>query len=140
MYKFYKTLTYEKAIDHKQKDFSEDNPYSFRRWYYEDIQDRNILLITIGDSWTWGDHLGCIDWEKASDDPIRLTQIFGRKLADKMSADWVNIAKPGCSNYWMLEQLGAIENYLDDYKEVHVVITLTEDLREATYNLSLIHI
>jgi hypothetical protein len=51
-----------------------------------------------------------------------------------MGASWVNIAKPGCSNYWMLEQLGAIEPYLYNYKEVHVVITLTEDLREATYN------
>jgi len=134
MYKFYKSLTAEKALDHKQKDYDPNNPYTYRQWYYEDIQDRDTLLITIGDSWTWGDHLGCIDWEKASDDPVRLTQIFGRKLADKMSADWVNIAKPGCSNYWMIEQLGAIEQYLYTYKEVHVVITLTEDLREATYN------
>jgi hypothetical protein len=134
MFKFYKKLDFESSIDHKHKDWSSDNLYSYRQWYSEDIEDREVLLITIGDSWTWGDHLGCIDWEKASDDPIRLTQVFGRRLADKMDADWVNLARPGCSNYWMIEQLGAIEQYLYTYKEVHVVITLTEDLREATYN------
>jgi hypothetical protein len=134
MYKFYQSLTDEQSMDHRQKDYDPSNPYTYRRWYHEDIQSNDKLLITIGDSWTWGDHLGCIDWEQASDDPVRLTQIFGRKLADKMGASWVNIAKPGCSNYWMIEQLGAIEPYLYNYKEVHVVITLTEDLREATYN------
>ena len=134
MYKFFKTLTYEQALDHKQRNYSPDDPYSYRLWYHEDIQDRNTLLITIGDSWTWGDHLGCIDWEHSCDDPMRLTQIYGCKLADMMSADWVNIAKPGCSNYWMLEQLQALQQFLPEYKNVHIVITLTEDLREATYN------
>jgi len=136
MYKFYKTLTEEDAIDHKQSNYDPANPYTYRRWYHEDIQDKDTLLITVGDSWTWGDHLGCIDWDKASDDPVRLTQIYGRKLADHMGADWVNIARPGCSNYWMLEKLEAIQPFLYQYKSVHIVITLTEDLREARYNRS----
>jgi hypothetical protein len=108
---------------------------AYRTWYSEDIQNRDTLLITVGDSWTWGDHLGAIDWNKCFDDPVRLEQIFGRKLADMLSADWVNLAEPGCSNYWMIEQLQDIVPLLKThtYKRAIVVITLTEDLREATY-------
>jgi hypothetical protein len=138
MYKFYTDLTFEAATDHKQQNWSVDNPYSFRQWYHEDIQDRDTLLITVGDSWTWGDHLGRIDWETATDDPVRLTQIYGRLLANSLDADWVNLARPGCSNYWMLEQLQNVHAHLlrvkDSYKKIHVIVTLTEDLREATYS------
>lgn len=108
---------------------------TFRQWYSEDIQNRDILIITVGDSWTWGDHLGNIDWDKASDDPVRLQQVFGRLLADKLDADWVNLARPGCSNYWMLEKLQDIHPFIQQaqYKHIYVVVTLTEDLREAQY-------
>lgn len=137
MYKFYKELTEESCIDHKIDKWSISDPYTYRQWYYEDIKNKDTLLITVGDSWTWGDHLGTIDWDKATDDPIRLTQIFGRKLSESLNADWVNIASPGCSNYWMLEQLYNIESHLlrvkNQYKNIHLIITLTEDLRESTY-------
>jgi hypothetical protein len=111
--------------------------YNFRTWYYEEINNKDRLVITVGDSWTWGDHLGNIDWDKAIDDPIRLKQVFGKLLADKLNADWVNIAMPGCSNYWMLGQLELIEQHLhrvkDQYKQIDIVVTLTEDLRETTH-------
>ena len=137
MYKFYQELAFEDSIDHRREKWDASDPYSFRQWYSEDIQNKDTLLVTVGDSWTWGDHLGTIDWDKSVDDPIRLTQVFGRKLADKMDADWVNLAKPGCSNYWMLEKLQDVAHHFhrvkNDYKRIHLVITLTEDLREATY-------
>jgi hypothetical protein len=138
MYKFYTDLTFEAATDHRQDNWSIDNPYSYRQWYSEDIQDKDTLLITVGDSWTWGDHLGRIDWKTSTDDPIRLTQIYGRLLANSLNSDWVNLARPGCSNYWMLEQLQNIHAHLlrvkDNYKKIYVVVALTEDLREATYS------
>jgi len=135
MYKFYTELDFNSSIDNRHKDWSPDNPYSYRCWYTEDIAGKDTLLLTVGDSWTWGDHLGSIDWDKSSDDPVRLTQIFGRLLADRLDADWVNLARPGCSNYWMLEQLMDIQPHLanNQYKRVVAVVTLTEDLREATY-------
>jgi hypothetical protein len=137
MFKFYNNLTFEDSIDHALTGWSPDNIYSFRQWYTEDIQEKDTLLVTVGDSWTWGDHLGSIDWDKNNDDPVRLQQIFGRKLADKLLADWVNLARPGCSNYWMLEQLEDVEQHFhrvkDQYKKIIVVVTLTEDLREANY-------
>ena len=137
MFKFYNTLTFDESLDHTHSDWSIDNPYSYRQWYEEDIQGKDRLLIQIGDSWTWGDHLGCIDWDKASNDPCRMEQIVGRQLSRLLDLDWVNIAKPGCSNYWMLEQLQNIEMSLmqaqHQYKKVRVVISLTEDLRESKY-------
>ena len=136
MFKFYNTLTFDESLDHKHSDWSPDNIYSYRQWYEEDIQGKDTLLVMIGDSWTWGDHLGTIDWDNASNDPCRMEEIAGRKLANLLNADWVNLARPGCSNYWMLEKLYDIQPFLEqnNYKKIHVVITLTEDLRESTYS------
>jgi hypothetical protein len=135
MFKFFSTLSFEDSIDHKQLDYNVDDMRTYRQWYTEDIQNRDTLVITVGDSWTWGDHLGNIDWNVASDDPVRLTQIFGRKLADKLATDWINLARPGCSNYWMLEKLQDIQPFIQQaqYKKIYVIVTLTEDLREAQY-------
>jgi len=135
MFKFYHTLSFEESIDHRHTDWSQDNVYSYRQWYEEDIQGRDTLLIMVGDSWTWGDHLGTIDWDKASNDPCRQEQIAGRHLSNMLDADWVNLARPGCSNYWMLEKLQDLQPFIQQacYKKIHVVVTLTEDLREAEY-------
>ena len=137
MYKFYSDLTFEQTIDHRHTDWSPDNIYSYRQWYEEDINGKDTLLVMIGDSWTWGDHLGSIDWDKSSNDPCRQEQIAGRRLSLLLNSDWVNIAKPGCSNYWMLEQLYDIKQHLinahSNYKKIYVVVNLTEDLREAKY-------
>jgi hypothetical protein len=138
MFKFYQELSFEESIDHRQPDWSPDNYHSYRQWYEEDIRGQDILVVTVGDSWTWGDHLGNIDWEKNTNDPVRLQQIYGRLLSKKLNADWVNLARPGCSNYWMLEKLQDIrpclERARDQYKQIHVIVTLTEDLRESTYS------
>jgi len=132
---YLKFLTNKKSSDVViSSQYNPDNPTSYRSWYTEDIQGRDTLLLTVGDSWTWGDHLGNIDWDQCFDDPIRLKQIFGRHLADMLDADWANLAEPGCSNYWMIEQLQDMEPLLaaHQYQRVVVVVTLTEDLREAT--------
>ena len=135
MFKFYHTLSFEESIDHRHTDWSPDNIHSYRQWYEEDIQGRDTLLIMVGDSWTWGDHLGTIDWDKSSNDPCRQEQIAGRHLSRLLDADWVNLARPGCSNYWMLEKLQDLQPFIQqaDYKKIYVVVTLTEDLREAEY-------
>ena len=134
-FKFYSGLTFEDSIDHRQPDWTPNNVYTYRQWYEEDIQGRDTLLIMVGDSWTWGDHLGCIDWNVASNDPVRQQQIAGRHLSNLLEADWVNLARPGCSNYWMLEKLQDLHPYIQqaNYKKIHVVVNLTEDLREAEY-------
>ena len=135
MFKFYNTLSFDQSIDHKHIDWSPENIYSYRCWYEEDIQEKDTLLIQVGDSWTWGDHLGTIDWDKSSNDPCRMEQIVGRQLSRLLDSDWVNLARPGCSNYWMLEKLQDLRPFIEqsNYKKIYVVVTLTEDLREAQY-------
>lgn len=135
MYKFYNTLTFEDSLDHKISGWSQDNVYSYRCWYEEDIQNKDTLLIQVGDSWTWGDHLGTIDWDKSTNDPCRMQEIVGRKLSNLLDSDWVNLASPGCSNYWMLEKLQDMQDFIknSNYKKIYVVVSLTEDLRESEY-------
>lgn len=112
-----------------------DSQYNYRTWYHEEIEFREQLVITVGDSWTWGDHLGSIDWNQSIDDPDRLKQVFGKLTATMLNADWVNLAMPGCSNYWMLNKLNLLKNDLHrlkhQYRRIDIVITLTEDFREA---------
>lgn len=107
-----------------------------RRWYHEENNGSNNLLITIGDSWTWGDHLGSINWETVYDDPIRLESVYGKKLSKQLDTDWVLIANPGCSNYWMLSKLRLISSQIKElknkYKNIYIIVTLTEDLRECS--------
>lgn len=108
-----------------------------RHWYHEDYSNNKNLLITIGDSWSWGDHLGAIDWNNTFDDPIRLQSVYGKKLSQMLHADWVLIANPGCSNYWMLNKLKQYSKQIVElkskYDRIYVVVVLTEDLRECSY-------
>lgn len=137
MFKFHTELTYDVSLDFCSPGWSSDNPYSFRQWYNEDITGKPNLLIVVGDSWSWGDHLGEIDWKTKFDDPVRLTQNYGRKLSDSLNADWVGLTKPGASNYWMWrrlkEVLPEIHRVREQYRRIFIVVTLTEDLRETWY-------
>lgn len=66
----------------------------------EKLSDHNILkgsdtlLVTLGDSWTWGNNL-----------ENRNEESYGKLLSTALNADWVNIAKCGCSNFWILDKL-----------------------------------
>lgn len=106
-------------------------------WLHQEYNSKDTLLITIGDSWTWGDHLGNINWTTIYDDPIRLKTIYGKKLSEKLNSDWILLAKPGCSNYWMLEKLKLffyqIKELKSKYRRVIVTVVLTEDFREFEY-------
>jgi len=102
--------------------------YTFKDWnlYEEKIQNKNKLLIVIGDSWTWGDSL-----EKNK----RCEQFYTNKLAEKINADWLCISWPGIDNEWMLENLLKIEdliknNFYSKYKNVFVHVCFTELYRE----------
>ena len=58
-------------------------------------QNRKTLVVTIGESWTWGDSLGKTQHKIFDDKEFRLANVYGRRLADTLQADFLNIAKPG---------------------------------------------
>ena len=104
------------------------SPYIQNRdWFHEHIQHRDDLLITVGDSWTWGDSLG--------NDTHRLANIYGRHLSDKLGVDWVNIGVCGTDNMnILLKAHKFIQGITHPYKSIQVVITLTELARELRGN------
>lgn len=106
-----------------------DNPYSYRN------NGSDTVLITVGDSWTYGDSLGKTKVRNGIDDTeFRLTWVYGNQLSQKLRTNWINLALPGGSNEWMLNSL---ETLLPTVKEENVicVITLTESGRHEELQL-----
>jgi len=103
-------------------------------WYYEKFQNSNRLIVTTGDSWTWGDSLGNANASEGIDDfEYRTTHIYGSLLAEKLQCDLINVAECGVSNIIIHDRLCSIlPNLVTKYKNIDVVITLTEMCREIT--------
>lgn len=55
-------------------------------------QNSNNLLITIGDSWTWGDSLGDLSIRYRSD------HIYGKYISEHLGSDWLNYGYCGSGN------------------------------------------
>jgi hypothetical protein len=92
--------------------------------YHSDIKQKDILVITAGDSWTWGDSL---------DRDLRLQQIYGHKIRQTLQADWINIGLCGWSNSWILDHAIFATKKLEQnsYKKIYLVVTLTESGRDV---------
>jgi lysophospholipase L1-like esterase len=107
-----------------------DNPYSYVK------NTGPGLLITVGDSWTYGDSLGRTRVRDGIDDTeYRLTTVYGSVLAGLLgNYSWANLALPGGSNEWMLDSLEELLPYADHVNTV-CVITLTESGRHEELSL-----
>lgn len=107
--------------------------------YLEFFDNRPNLVICYGDSWTWGDSLVKNITGSIIDQPeIRLNNIYGRRLADLLNADFVNCAIPGIYNYWIIDRLNILLNHdLDKlrqkYDKIYIVVTLTEIGRDFVF-------
>jgi len=94
--------------------------------YYYKSRNSNRLLITVGDSWTYGDSLGKTRIRNGIDDTeYRLDHAYGNLLTEKLDTDWMNLALPGGSNYCMLNWLGQLLDRRHNQTTV-CIITLTE--------------
>lgn len=85
----------------------------------------NQLLITIGESWTWGNFLG----------DNRLNDVWGARLANRMQTNWLNIARCGSSNMWIAYQLSHLYTWLDcgnewPFDSTSIIACWTETGRE----------
>ena len=101
----------------------------------EHCTGKEKLLLTTGDSWTFGDSLNNKDKDylkTPAGTDYRKKHLWGRHLADNLGYDWVNLAEPGISNSVILdyvEQFKTSELY-QKYEIVQVAVVLTETGRE----------
>lgn len=104
-----------------------------RKWLYESIQHHESLLITAGDSWTWGDSLCGIDTSKnIYDVPDRVNSIYGTLLAKQLDTDFINLGICGGSNAEIFDSAKFLLDLVkENYKQITVIFTLTENGREA---------
>ena len=105
-----------------QKDF--DLPESRWRGVFDyHNQGQSNLLITIGDSWTYG-------WRLDADK--RVQQCYGGLVAKHYGYDFLNLSLPASNNLWMLEKYQQLCANADQisYDKILIVVTLTEFGRE----------
>ncbi len=95
-------------------------------------QSRNSeqLIITVGDSWTYGDSLGKTCVRQGQDDTEhRLAHVYGNLISDELGADWINLALPGISNRQMFIWLEQLLSRRVHGANTTCIITLTESGR-----------
>lgn len=121
--------------------------------YFEQINNRDTLLITIGDSWTEG--VGCYDPEllpKFFDEKLDLQDMylqsrhgghFGRggwpiQLAKMLNCDVINIAEGGDANSSsakrLIQEYPELDSITKNYKKVTVLWLLTSPDRFGFYH------
>lgn len=110
-------------------------PAQYNSWNGFDFVQKasRKLVVTVGESWTWGDSLGQANHFTGIDDKeFRLSNNYGGQLAKTLNADFLNVAEPGQSNLWIATQLHTILKNLHefDYNEILIAVTLTEIGRE----------
>lgn len=86
-----------------------------------DFVDRNsnTLLVTVGDSWTWGADL---------DPTLRTQQVYGNVVAQELDADWLNLAQSGSNNFFVAERVEELAKIAPElhYQKIIVICTFTE--------------
>jgi hypothetical protein len=82
---------------------------------------QDTLLVTFGDSWTYGDDL-TID----NDQAFRLENVYGNQLSKSIGADFLNLSVPGSGNQWTPVLFEEFTQLNLDYKQIIAVITFTE--------------
>jgi hypothetical protein len=89
------------------------------------------LLITVGDSWTYGDSLGNTKVRNGVDDEeYRLSHVYGHLMSESLQFDWANIALPGGSNTCVVSWLSMfLDTMHKQYDEIICTVTLTESGR-----------
>jgi hypothetical protein len=99
-------------------------------YYHEVDRGSDTLVITVGDSWTWGDSLGKTTAD--FDDQVhRTSHVYGAIISKKLSSDFINLGFPGFNNAYILNTFKkTYSNLTKTYKNCHVFITLTESGRE----------
>ena len=92
------------------------------------------LLVTIGDSWTYGDRLA---EENPADKDFRLKHVYGYLICKELHTDFLNISVPGINNLWMVKKLELLCQNVEHYDQVNIIFMATEYGREFNTSFDL---
>lgn len=82
----------------------------------------DTLLITIGDSWTYGAML--------ESEGNRVNLCFGALVSEQLNIDYLNFSVKGINNTWMVDKFIQLSDIDLGYKNIFVCIVFTEFGRE----------
>ena len=82
-----------------------------------------VLVVTVGDSWTWG-----LDMTPNDDNTHRLQHHYGSVIARALSADWLNLGQGGSGNFWLYDRVQELAEIIPtlNYQHIYVICTFTE--------------
>jgi hypothetical protein len=90
-----------------------------------DFVDRNSkkLVITSGDSWSWG-----ADLTPDDNEDYRLEHAYGNIIAKQLNADWLNLSQSGSNNFFIADRIEELEKIISslDYTKIYLICTFTE--------------
>ena len=86
-------------------------------------RDSNNLLVTVGDSWTWGSDIS----ENNLDEELRIKSVWGNCLSKNLKCDWLNLALCAQGNQWMANRCTEFYNIVPHlkYKTITLICVFT---------------
>jgi len=104
---------------------SAGNQVSWCPYNFVDNNKKN-LVITIGDSWTWGADI--CDGDATEQ---RLKDVFGAIIANELSADFLNLGQSGSCNFHILRRLEELDAIIPllEYDKILIICVYTEACR-----------
>jgi hypothetical protein len=105
-------------------------------WPYNYVdRDSDTLLVTIGDSWTWGyginyNNNNAIDITE-QEDKFRTDHIYGNLISKEKNWNWLNLGFYAQGNQWMANKVFELRGMVPflDFKNVIVMVVLTGTAR-----------
>jgi len=82
----------------------------------------NTLLVTVGDSWTYGADLP---------QSTRTKYVFGNVLASQLGSDWLNLALSAQGNDWISNMIVELSQLIPNlhYNKIYLICTFTDPSR-----------
>ena len=104
-------------------------------WPY-DYVDRgsDTLLVTIGDSWTWGSGI-CGPFDAGNiteeDDKFRVSNLYGNVISKEKKWNWLNLGFYSMGNHWMVDKVFELRGLVPHlhFKNIVVVCVMTGTAR-----------
>jgi hypothetical protein len=104
--------------------------------YHSVSRNSSQMLITAGDSWTYGDSLGDTKVRLGRDDTAyRTKHIYGAAMSRELGSSWINLALPGASNSLVIGWIDTLLSHRWLHEDTICVLTLTESGRHEDLQL-----